>query len=157
MYAIVPKNLLATEYDIFYGANLVAHIKKPAVSVKDKCSIIIGDNQFYFTRQGVVSGDWILETHHITVASAVKPSAFNDTFLIHFDNGELTLKAKLLSLKNECILFEKDQQIGNILQANFFSRKLHFTVNKDIPLEVIVFIVCIVLVIIDRKSASAST
>jgi hypothetical protein len=158
MYTIIPKNLLATAYDIYYDNKLVAHLKKPTVSIKDNCNVLIGGKQFDFRRQGVVSGDWILETlDHITVASAVKPGVFSDTFVIHFDNNELTLKAKFLSLKNECILFDKDRQIGNILQANFFSRKLHFTVNKEVPLEIIVFIVCIALVVIDRKSASTST
>jgi hypothetical protein len=111
MYTIIPKNLLATAYDIYYDNKLVAHLKKPAVSIKDNCSVIIGGKQFDFRRQGVVSGDWILETlDHITVASAVKPSVFSDTFVIHFDTNELTLKAKFLSLKNECILFDKDRQ-----------------------------------------------
>ncbi|HPK45811.1 MAG TPA: hypothetical protein PLV62_12590 [Spirochaetota bacterium] len=151
---IVPVNLFATEYDVFCGSKHVAKFKKPALSLKSTCSITMNDKVYSIYREGVVSGDWILEQKHAgRVAVATKPSFLIDSFAIQYNNKAFQLKSKKLRLTNQFIIYENDQQIGRIYNPSFFSRKLQCAIDGDSPLEFMIFAMYLASIIIDRRSS----
>lgn len=151
---IVPVNLFATEYDVFCGNEHTAKFHKTALSLKDTCSITMNDKEYSLYREGVVSGDWILEENHSgKVAVATKLSFLSDSFAIRYNNKIFQLKSKKLRLTNQFIIYENDNQIGMIHSTSFFSRKLQCTIDDGISLEIVVFIMYLALIIIDRRSS----
>ncbi len=152
MYTIVPVNLLATRYDVFYKEEHIATIVQPAVSIKDKFSVIMKRQEYCLSRQGVVSGDWKFELDNSVIATASKPNFLKDEFIVWFDSHRLILKSKFMSLKNQFLIYEESLVIGCIAQAGLFSRKMQCTIRDDVPHVLVVFLICLVLIAIDRRS-----
>lgn len=152
MYTIVPVNLMATRYDVFFKEEHIATIVQPAVSIKDRASVIMKGHEYSLSRQGVVSGDWKFELDNTVIATASKPNFMKDEFIISFDSHTMMIKSKFMSLKNQFLIYEGALVIGRIAQAGFFSRKIECTVPDDVPSVVVMFLICLVLIAIDRRS-----
>ncbi|MEJ5361874.1 MAG: hypothetical protein WBK20_15920 [Spirochaetota bacterium] len=156
MYAIVPVNLLASEYNVLRDDTPVAVIKKHSLSLKDKGIVIIGDKEYRVYREGAVHGDWILEDSSNTCkASATKQSFIKDEFIIRWDKGEIVLKAKPFRIKNTFMMYHNNREVGSIIGASLFSRTLYMHLSAEIPLDIIVFAIYCALIIIERKSSSS--
>ncbi len=54
--SIVPVNLFATEYDVLCGNEHAAKFKKPALSLKDTCSIAMNDKEYSSIAKGLFRG-----------------------------------------------------------------------------------------------------
>lgn len=123
MYTIVPVDLLATQYDVFYKGEHIAKIMQHVVSIKDKVDVIIKNQHYRLSRQGIVSGDWKFESDNTIIATASRPNFLKDKFIISFDSYTLVIKSKFMSLKNQFLIYKDSSIIGTIAQTGFFPVK----------------------------------
>lgn len=152
-YTIAPVNLRGTEYDVFCDSQLVARFKKPTFTLKDKCSLVMSEKEYYFYREGILSGDWILEEIHDGKVAVAKKSFFVDDFEIQSCNGTFQLKSKKFSLTDRFVIYENESHMGTINKLSLFSRKLQCTAFDTVPIEIILFMMYLAMIIIDRRSA----
>lgn len=82
----------------------------------------MGDKEYYFYREGVLTGDWILEEiHDGKVAVATKKSFFVDAFEIQCCSRTFQLKSKKFSLTDLFVIYENESHMGTINKPSLFS------------------------------------
>ncbi len=155
MLEIIPTGLFSTDYGIFENGNILGVIYKKILSLKDKATFLLKEQKYSVSREGELSGHFLMLLHDTVIARAEKSGFLRDVFIIKYAEREFRLEGKFLSLRDKFFLFEGKKQIGSILQKSFFSRKMAFDIHADIPLEIKFFIIYLALVIKSRNSESA--
>lgn len=155
MLEIKPAGLFSSDYGIFEDGNILGVIDKKILSLKEKATLLIKNQKYSVSREGILSGHFLMTSQGTVIARAEKAGFIRDVFVIKYDGRELRLEGKSLSLRDKFFLFEGTGQIGSLFQKSLFSRKMVFDVQVEIPLEIKLFIIYLALVIKSRNSESA--
>ena len=116
---------------------------------------MVKDVEFAFYREGLVSGEFLLDFQGSAIASADKPSAFKQRFTVSFDERTYTLEPTSV-MGRTFALKEGDDEVGHIRPFSLLSRKTKVDLPEAVPLPVQVFCLWLVLLLWKRAAAAAS-
>ncbi len=153
MLQLVPQSWLAWNFDVLDNDHPIAEIR--ASSLRESGTISIDGLSYSAYREGLLSGDFILEQNGQTIARAQKPSAFLNSFEIQYsDRGYMLKKESLIG--RSFVLLEGDCQTGSIHAKGFLTRKADIDLPDDMPMPVKVFVMWLAI-LLWRREANASS
>jgi hypothetical protein len=122
---------------------------------REKAVLTIDGKPYRAYREGLVSGDFILESAGTVVARAEKPSAWRRTLVIRHEGRGYELRAAS-AFRREFVLWAGSRQIGTVGPKHAFSRKAAVDLPDELPLPVRVFIIWLAAILWMRDSAGAA-
>ena len=123
-------------------------------SWREKGTLAIDDTSYDVYREGMVSGDFILEDDGIEIAAAEKPSAFKRMFHVHYANQVFTLKAASV-FRRAIAVYADGYQVGMMEPRGVFTRRTDVDLPEELPLPVRVFMIWLAVVLWQRESGSS--
>jgi hypothetical protein len=122
--------------------------------VREAAEVEIGGVACRFYRKGML-GDFVMEVDGQPVVRATKPSAFTRRFRVTYQGHSYILQAAS-PFTRRFVLLDGEQEIGQVKTDNPFSRKASVTFPDDVPAEVQVFLIWLVVLLWKRAAAAAS-
>lgn len=153
MLKLVPKNLFSWDFTVLDESRPVAAIDMSWWG--EKAELTVEGINYDAYREGMFSGDFILESAGSRLAAAQKPSAFQRSFIVNHAGKEYTLRASS-ALKRQFVLLDDSAEIGSISPDGFLTRHAAVDLPVEIPLPVRIFIVWLVIIMWKRQSDSAN-
>lgn len=123
--------------------------------VREAGSFRLGAESYEVGRAGWVSGDFFVERRGNRLASASKPSPWTRRFVVRLQGQEYEL-APRSAFSRTFDLMRGGLSIGSIRPDAWWSRRATVHLPADLPLEVRVFVIWLVLVMWKRQSNSSS-
>lgn len=149
MLKLIPKNWFSWNFTAFDESHAIADID--ISSWREKATLTIQDNEYSVYREGLMSGDFILESAGAELARAEKPSAFRRCFVMKHAGRSYTLRATS-AFTRQFKLFDDVREIGSISRERIFSRRATIDLPNDIPLPVKIFITWLAVILWKRES-----
>ena len=103
-------------------------------------------------REGVLSGDFVVEGPDGVIARAEKTSIFRREFLIRHDGRSYTLRPRSM-WGRAFVLLTGTQEIGSLAPKSLFSRKAAASLPDDLPLPVRAFVVWLTMIMWRRAQS----
>ena len=150
---VSPRRWYSWDFAILEGSREVADMDLSAW--REKATLTIDGVEYRVSREGLVSGDFLLERGGTVLARATKPSAFWNTFIIHYMGREYTLR-KASMWRRTFILDDQGHEIGRIVPHSMWRRDGTATLPPDWPLPVRAFVVWLVIILWKREADSAA-
>jgi len=120
---------------------------------RDRGTLIVNGTSYRVYREGLVSGDFVLETDGGTLARATKVSAFRRAFELSYADSTYTLRARGPFWRS-FVLESGPDEVGSIIPASFLRRQAVVTLPDSLPLPVKVFAMWLTVLIWKRDSES---
>jgi hypothetical protein len=153
MLTAVPKQWFSWDFTVTEGSQPVANIDISWWREKGLLTVQGADYRVY--REGMMSGDFILESAGSVVARAQKPSAFHRAFVIAYEGRRYTLRAESL-FRRSFLLLDGDRQIGSLSPDGMFTRRATVDLPPALPLAVRVFVIWLAVILWKRASDGAA-
>ena len=103
-------------------------------------------------REGLMSGDFILESAGSVLARAQKPSAFRRCFVIEHASRRYTLRAES-AFKRSFVLLLDDKEVGSITPEGCFTRRAIADLPQDMLLPMKIFTIRLAVIFRKREWA----
>jgi len=153
MLTAAPKHWFSWDFVVLEGSQAVAEID---ISWwRERGVLTVSGVDYHVCRQGVMSGDFILECSGVALARAEKPSAFHRSFIVEHQDKRYTLRARSM-FRRAFLLLDGEREIGSVCPEGIFTRRATVDLPADLPLPVKVFIVWLTVVLWKRESGSAA-
>jgi hypothetical protein len=153
MLTAVPTRWFSWEFTVNDGPRSVATID---VSWwREQGTLTVGGVDHRVYREGMLSGDFILEVAGSVVARARKPSAFRRAFAIEHGRRRYVLQAAS-AFRRRMVLLEGDRTVGSMSPQSAFTRRADVDLPSDLPLAVRVFIIWLAVLLWKRESDSGA-
>jgi len=149
MLQLIPQSWLSWNFDVLGDDGAVAQIKTS--SWPESGTFSIDEATFRACREGVFSGEYILEQNGQPIARAQKPSAFLSAFVVEYQDRNYTLKKESL-IGRSFVLLENDIPAGSIQPEGFLTRKVAAGLPDDMPMPVKVFILWLAILLWRREA-----
>lgn len=146
-----PKSWLSWDFTITFNDKEIAELD--LVSFSKEGSFAVNHYKYKVSREGVFSGDFLLESYNNIVAKANKPSAFRRRFFIKALDQEFELCPKSIFGKSY-VIKKNGKTIGSIKTSGFFSYKALIDISIDMPVHIKIFIFWLVLIMWRRRKNS---
>ncbi|MDP9201581.1 MAG: hypothetical protein M3P26_06570 [Gemmatimonadota bacterium] len=154
MLEAIPTNIFSTTFRLQQQNQLLGEV---ATSIwREKGRLELEDGTYKTYREGLFSGDFLLEHNGKVVARASKPSALQNRFEVELPNRRLVLR-KLSVWNRRFGLFDGEQQIGSIYPLGVFTRRSNIDLPADWPLAIRVFLFWLAFVIWKRQNQAAAS
>ena len=153
MLIAAPKRWFSWDFSVTEGAQTVADIDISWWREKGVLTVQGVDYRVY--REGMMSGDFILESAGAVVARAEKPSVFYRSFQITHDGRHYTLRAES-AFRRTFLLLEGNTTIGSLSPKAFFTRRAAVDFPPVLPLPVRVFVIWLAVILWKRAADSAA-
>ncbi len=151
MLRMIP-NAFTWTFSIMDGAVRVAHaVDRSWWSAT--ADLTVQGVAYTARREGLVSGQFLLESAAGIVARATKPSALLRSFRIEHAERRYTLRAPS-ALRRELVLFDGTTRLGSVSPEGVFTRRAAVDLPSALPLAVRVFIVWLTVVIWKHHNGS---
>ena len=158
MLQLVPQSWFAWNFDVLENDRPIAEIKTS--SLRESGTISIDGPSYSAYREGLLSGDFILEQNGQPLVRAQKPSAFLNSFNVEHSGRSFTLQKESL-IGRSFVLMEGNCQTGSIQAKGFLTRKADVDLPQDMPMPVRVFVLWLAILLWRREAnagaAAAST
>jgi hypothetical protein len=151
---LVPQGWLAWNFDVLENDRPVAEIKTS--SLPESGTLTIDGSSFRAYREGLLSGEFFLESEGQTIARAQKPSAFLNSFEIQHSDRSYTLKKESF-VGRAFVLFEGDREVGSIRPEGFLSRKAAVSLPEEMPKPVQIFVMWLTILLWRREANAGAT
>ena len=153
MLHALPVSWFSSDFQITRDGEEVGRLA-PA-NLRERATFTVKDVEFAFYREGLVSGDFLLDFQDSPIAVAQKPSAFKQRFTLSFQEQHYTLESTSV-MGRDFVLREGEAEVGRIRPINWFSRKAELDLPNAVPLPIQVFCFWLVLILWKRAAAAAS-
>ncbi len=153
MLTAVPKQWFSWDFTVTDGSQAVAEIDISWWREKGVLTVHGVDYRVY--REGMMSGDFILESAGSVLARAEKPSAFHRSFTMNHGGRKYTLRAKGV-LRRTFLLLDGDREIGSVSPEGVFTRRATVDFPEALPLPVKVFIIWLAVTLWKRDSGAGA-
>jgi hypothetical protein len=150
--ALVPRSWFSWDFQVIQDGSPIAAID--IASWREKGVLAVGGASYKVYREGLMSGQFILEFNGTQLASAEKPRALHRSFTVQHEGRVYTLKAAS-ALKRTFLMLEGDRQIGSITPAGMFTRKATVDLPDELPLPIRVFLLWLTVILWKRDSEAA--
>ena len=145
---LAPVHWYSWDFDVMDDARPLARVEMSSWGEKGVVTIDGTDHRLY--REGVGSGDFILERAGHRLAKATKPSAFRSRFELSYDGWHYTVR-KPSVWRREFIVERGDTQIGSLVRSGW-GRAATVTLPEAWPLAVKVFVMWLAMILWKRES-----
>jgi hypothetical protein len=153
MLTATPKQWFSWDFTVTEGARAVADID---ISWwREKGVLHVQGVNYRVYREGMVSGDFILEAAGSVVVRARKPSAFRRSFTISHEGRRYTLRAKS-AFRRTFLVLDGDREIGSVSPEGIFTRRAIVDLPPTFPLPLKVFITWLAVILWKRASDGAA-
>ena len=122
---------------------------------REKGVLTIDGKSYQVYREGLASGDFVLESPDTIVARARKPSAFRRAFIVEHGERQYTLRANW-PFRRAFQLLDGEMEIGSISPEGFLTRRAAVVMPQDMPLPVQVFAVWLAIILWKRDANAAA-
>src|SRR5262249_10933633 len=145
----VPKHWFSWDFTIIEGVQLLAEID---VSWwREKGFLKVHGTSYRVYREGLASGDFILEYNGSILTRAMKPRALHPFLTIEYSGTQYTLRAKSF-FRRAFLLLRGSEQVGSLSPEGVFTRRAQIDLPEELPLEMKVFIVWLAIILWKRQS-----
>jgi len=107
-------------------------------------------------REGVMSGDFILQRGGSVLARATKPSAFRRAFVLTYNETPYTLRAKS-AFRRTFLLLDGTEQIGSIVPHGALTRRATVQLPDEWPFPVKAFAIWLTIILWKRDADAAAS
>jgi hypothetical protein len=152
MLQLVPRHWYSWNFSVMDGDRALAEIDLSWW--REKGVLTVEGQTYRVYREGLMSGDFILESGGSIVARAEKPRAFQRSFLVHHDGRSYTLRAKS-AFRRAFVLLAGSEQVGSVVPLGVLTRKASVDL-PNFPAAVKVFVVWLTVIIWKRDSDAAA-
>ena len=149
---LAPKRWYSWDYTVTSGDKTLATLDLS--SWRERAEIVIGDVTHRVFREGSFSGDFIIERGGQQLARATKPSAFRNTFIVHYNGRDYTLRKESV-WRRTFVLMDDDRVIGVIKPERVMSRRADADLPGDWPAPIKAFVIWLVIILWKREADSA--
>ena len=153
MLRMIPKWFSWT-FSVIDGAEPVAHAVDRSWW-SDKGELTIEGVTYTARREGVMSGEFVLESTAGVLARATKPSAFRRSLIVEHAGRRYTLRA-VSALRREFVLLDGSTRIGSLSPEGIFTRRAAVDLPPALPLTVRVFIVWLTVMLWKHEQMAAA-
>jgi hypothetical protein len=154
MLRIVPQRWFSWDFTVSQGSELVAEID---ISWwRERGELTVQGATFSVSRQGMMSGDFLLESDRGVLARATKPSMMRRLFLVQHDATTWTLRPRSV-LGRTFVLLDGEREVGRITPAGLWSRRANVDLPARVPLPVQVFLIWLTVLMWKREADAASS
>ena len=155
MLEAIPTNLFSYNFRLQQGNELVGEVD---VSMfREKAQVELQDGSYTLRREGLWSGDYLLEKDDRVIARAAKIGLFQPSFEIELPNNRSVLLRRLSMWNRRFGLFEGEKQIGSVYPAGVFTRRSNIDLPGEWPLIDRVFVFWLAFLIWKRQNAAAAS
>ena len=158
MLEVIPDGIFSRDFSVYEKTMKVAAIHLKTFSMTSKGTLTIGNDMYRVFRNGWLSGNGILQSPTGKVlAIARKRGLFRASFLVDYTGETLLLKKMLFRFRENWVIQSGETLTGTITQHKLFSRRLYFETNMQIPLEIRVFLLWLVILMVSTSQSSESS
>jgi hypothetical protein len=151
MLRLIPKSSFSWRFTAFDESVEVADLDTS--TWREKATLTIQGVKYSVYREGLMSGDFILESAEAELARAEKPSVFRRCFVINHAGRLYTLRATS-SFTRRLVFLDDSREVGSIASEGFFTRRAIVDLPDEIPLPVKIFIAWLAVILWKRESHS---
>lgn len=157
MLQAVPTHWYSWDFTVTQGSEVLANIDTSDTSSwREKGVLTIDAKTYRVYREGLVSGDFLLESPEMIVARARKPSAFRRAFIVEHGGRQYTLRASW-PFRRAFRLLDGETEIGSISPEGFLTRRAAVVMPPDLPLPVQVFAIWLAIILWKRDANAAAS
>ena len=154
MLRIAPQRWFSWDFTVSQGSEPVAEID---ISWwRDRGELTVQGASFRVSRQGMMSGDFLLESDRGVMARATKPSMMRRLFVVQHEATTYTLRPRSV-LGRTFVLLDGEREVGSITPAGLWSRRANVDLPARIPLAVQVFLIWLTVLMWKREAEAART
>jgi hypothetical protein len=151
MLEVVPTGWFSWDFTISEGSRPVAEFD---ISWwRERGELTVQGSTFRVSREGMLSGDFLLESDRGILARATKPSVLRRSFTVQSGTKTYTLQARS-AFRRSFVLLDDDREVGAIAPHSAWTRRASANLPTDMPLPVQVFLVWLTLLLWKRESDS---
>jgi hypothetical protein len=151
--AVIPRRWYSWDFNVTSGDRTLAILDFSAW--RERAEILIEDMTHRVFRERAMSGDFIIERGDRQLARATKPSAFRDTFIVHYNGRDYVLR-KLSVWRRAFVLMDSERQIGSIAPAGLLTRRATADLPSEWPMPVKAFVIWLAILLWKRDAHSAA-
>ena|SRR5688572_17163818 len=146
---LVPKRWYSWDFTVMDGDRRVAALDLS--SWRERGEVVIQDITHRVFREGMMSGDFVIERGGRELARATKPSAFRHTFIVHYNGRDYTLRKHSI-WRRTFVLMDDERQIGSISPDSAWTRRSTADLPPDWPVPIKAFVIWLVIILWKRES-----
>jgi len=150
---VVPKKWYSWDFSLVSGDRTLATLDLSAW--REKADILVEDVTHRVFREGVMTGDFVLERGSQVLARATKPSAFRDTIIVHYGRRDFTLR-KPSVWRRAFALMDGEREIGAISPESTWTRRATADLSPDLPVPIQAFVIWLVILLWKRDAQSSA-
>ena len=151
--SIVPKRWYSWDFNVLDGPRQVALVDVSAWREKGVLTVDGVEHRVY--REGMMSGDFILERNGSVLARAEKPSAFRDTLVVRHNGREYTLRKKSI-WRRAFVVLSGEREVGALNPNSVWKRDATVTLPQEWPLPVRLFVIWLAIIMWKRDAESTA-
>jgi hypothetical protein len=160
MLTIIPKAWYSWNFRVVDQDRPLAFLDLS--SWREKGTLTIEGVEHRVYREGVMSGDFVLERNGTVLARASKPSALFNRFVVAHQGREFTLEKK--SIWRRAFVLQsrlgeagsaRETEIGSLAPVSTWTRKASADLPNDWPLPLKVFIIWLAIIMWKREANAA--
>jgi hypothetical protein len=153
MLRAIPKSWFSWDYSIVDGS---IHVAEMDLSLwREKGQIIIGDEVYAVSREGLAHGAFIMDSGGTVLARAVKPSALRRLFTVEHQDKQYTL-APASALGRKFVLMDGPKELGSITPQGFLTQRARVDLPEHLSLPFRIFIIWLTMIMWKRDAEAAS-
>lgn len=152
MLHAIPKRWFSWDFDVMRGDEVLGDIDMSLW--REKGVLNVGGEAYRVYREGLMSGDFVLESAGSILARAQKPSAWRRSFTIEHAGRTYTLRAASV-FRRALTLFEAEAEIGRVSPERFFSRRAEVDLPEAWPAPLKIFTVWLAVLLWKRAADSS--
>jgi hypothetical protein len=152
MLEAIPTNLFSYNFRLQQGGELVGEVD--VSMLRDKAQVELQEGTYTLRREGLWSGDYLLEKDDTVIARATRTGVFQPSFEVALPNSRPVMLRRLSMWNRPFGLFEGEKQIGSVYPAGMFTRRSNIDLPGDWPLINRIFVFWLVFLIWKRQSAA---
>lgn len=153
MLHAVPKRWFSWDFNVMRGDEVLGDIDMSLW--REQGVLTVGGEAYRVYREGLMNGDFVLESSGVVLARAQKPSAWRRSFTITHAGRTYTLRAASL-FRRAFTLFEGETEIGRVSPQGILSRRAEVDLPDAWPLPLKIFIVWLAVLLWKRDSDSSA-
>ena len=154
MLEAVPANFFSTRFVLRDDGKLVGELDSSMW--RESAQLELGEGSYLLYREGLWSGEFIMERNGQVVARAVKPSMWLYNFDVAF--GSRTVALRRLSVwRRRFGVFESDKQAGSIYPVGMMTRRANVELPAGWPVVEKSFLFWLAFLMWKRQSQAAGS
>lgn len=153
MLHAVPKRWFSWDFEVRRGDEVLGDIDMSLW--REKGVLTVEGEAYRVYREGLMSGDFLLESGGSVLARAQKPSAWRRSFTIEHAGRTYTLRAASL-FRRAFTLSDGEAAIGRVSPEGILSRRAEVDLPDAWPLPLKVFVVWLAVLLWKRDSDSSA-